>query len=59
MDKIMEFLATQGIEWQGTSQLMESLGAMAQGMLGIFIVIGIIILAVYLLAKIGKSGDNK
>ena len=38
---------------------VENLKYMGQGMLGIFIVIGIIILAVYLLAKIGKTGDNK
>ena len=38
---------------------IENLKYMGQGMLGIFIVIGIIILAVYLLAKIGKKGDNK
>ena len=37
---------------------IENLKYMGQGMLGIFIVIGIIILAVYLLAKIGKN-DNK
>ena len=34
---------------------VENLKYMGQGMLGIFIVIGIIILSVYLLAKIGKK----
>ena len=37
---------------------VENLKYMGQGMLGIFIVIGIIILAVYLLAKIGKNGSK-
>ena len=36
---------------------IENLQYMGKGMLGIFIVIGIIILAVYLLAKIGKNND--
>ena len=36
---------------------IENLKYMGQGMLGIFIVIGIIILSVYLLAKIGKKKD--
>ena len=43
MEKIVEFLKTQGIEWQGTSQMAESLTAMGEGMLGIFIVIAIIV----------------
>ncbi len=38
---------------------INNLKYMGQGMLGIFIVIGIIILAVYLLAKIGKKNDNQ
>ncbi len=36
---------------------VENLKYMGQGMLGIFIVIGIIILAVYLLTKIGSKKD--
>ena len=43
MEQIIEFLKTQGIEWQGTSQMAESLIAMGEGMLGIFIVIAIIV----------------
>ena len=43
MEQIVEFLKTQGIEWQGTSQMAESLTAMGEGMLGIFIVIAIIV----------------
>lgn len=43
MEQIIEFLETQGIKWQGTSQLTESLTAMGEGMLGIFIVIAIIV----------------
>ena len=43
MEQIIEFLKTQGIEWQGTSQMAESLTAMGEGMLGIFIVIAIIV----------------
>ena len=43
MEQIIEFLKTQGIEWQGTSQMAESVTAMGEGMLGIFIVIAIIV----------------
>ncbi len=43
MEQIIEFLKAQGIEWQGTSQMTESLAAMGEGMLGIFIVIAIIV----------------
>ncbi len=43
MEQILEFLKTQGIEWQGTTQLSRSLAAMGEGMLGIFIVIAIIV----------------
>ena len=43
MEQIIEFLKSQGIEWQGTSQVAESLTAMGEGMLGIFIVIAIIV----------------
>jgi hypothetical protein len=43
MEQIIEFLKTQGIEWQGTSQMAESITAMGEGMLGIFIVIAIIV----------------
>ena len=43
MEQIVEFLKSQGIEWQGTSQMVESLTAMGEGMLGIFIVIAIIV----------------
>ncbi len=43
MEQIVEFLKTQGIEWQGTEQLSRSLSAMGEGMLGIFIVIAIIV----------------
>ena len=38
---------------------IENLKYMGQGMLGIFIVIGIIIIAVYLLAKIGNKSNNQ
>ena len=38
---------------------IENLKYMGQGMLGIFIVIGIIILSVYLLAKIGNKSNNQ
>ncbi len=38
---------------------VENLKYMGQGMLGIFIVIGIIIIAVYLLAKIGNKNNNQ
>ena len=38
---------------------INNLSYMGKGMLGIFIVIAIIIVAVYLLAKIGNSEDNK
>ena len=37
---------------------IENLKYMGQGMLGIFIVIGIIILSVYLLAKIGNKDEQ-
>ena len=37
---------------------IENLKYMGQGMLGIFVVIGIIILSVYLLAKIGNKSDK-
>ena len=43
MEQIIEFLKTQGIVWQGTSQMAESVTAMGEGMLGIFIVIAIIV----------------
>ena len=43
MEQIVEFLKSQGIEWQGTAQMAESLPAMGEGMLGIFIVIAIIV----------------
>ena len=43
MEQIIEFLKTQGIEWQGTSQMAESVTDMGEGMLGIFIVIAIIV----------------
>lgn len=58
---VMEFLKTQGIEWQGTSQLTESLGAMAQGMLGIFIVIALIVGVTVLLNTVtsSKKDDKK
>ncbi len=59
MDKIMEFLASQGIEWQGTSQLTESLGAMAQGMMGIFIVIAAIVGVTVLLNAVTSKKDDK
>ena len=61
MDKIMEFLSSQGIEWQGTSQLMESLGAMGKGMLGIFIVIAAIVGVTVLLNTVtsSKKDDKK
>ena len=59
MDKIMEFLATQGIEWQGTSQLMESLGAMGKGMLGIFIVIAAIVGVTVLLNTVTSKKEDK
>lgn len=59
MDKIMEFLSSQGIEWQGTSQLMESLGAMAQGMLGIFIVIAAIVGVTVLLNTVTSKKEDK
>ncbi len=38
---------------------VNNLKYMGQGMLGIFIVIGIIILAVYLLAKVGNKKDEQ
>ena len=37
---------------------VENLKYMGQGMLGIFIVIGIIILSVYLLAKLGNKEEK-
>ena len=37
---------------------IENLTYMGQGMLGIFIVIGIIILSVYLLAKLGNKDEQ-
>ena len=37
---------------------IENLKYMGQGMLGIFIVIGIIILSVYLLAKLGNKDEQ-
>ena len=37
---------------------IDNLKYMGQGMLGIFIVIGIIILAVYLLAKLGNKDEQ-
>ena len=37
---------------------VENLKYMGQGMLGIFIVIGIIILSVYLLAKLGNKEER-
>jgi len=37
---------------------VKNLPYMGKGMLGIFIVIGIIILSVYLLAKIGNKKDD-
>ena len=37
---------------------IENLKYMGQGMLGIFIVIGIIILSVYLLAKLGNKEEK-
>ena len=37
---------------------IDNLKYMGQGMLGIFIVIGIIILSVYLLAKIGNKDEQ-
>ncbi len=59
MEKIMEFLASQGIEWQGTAQLAESLGAMAQGMLGIFIVIAAIVGVTVLLNAVTSQKEDK
>ena len=43
MEQIIAFLESQGIRWYGASQLSESLTAMGEGMLGIFIVIAIIV----------------
>lgn len=59
MDKIMEFLSSQGIEWQGASQLMESLGAMGKGMLGIFIVIALIVGVTVLLNTVTSKKEDK
>ena len=50
MNTVMEFLKTQGIEFT-TSQIGESLVAMAQGMMGIFIVIAAIVGVTALLNK--------
>ena len=58
MEKIVEFLKTQGIEWQGTSQVAESLTAMGEGMLGIFIVIAIIVGVTVLLNNVTATGDD-
>ena len=57
MDAIMEFLKTQGIEFT-TSQIGESLGAMAQGMLGIFIVIALIVAVTVLLNTLTAKKDK-
>ncbi len=61
MEQIVEFLKTQGIEWQGTTQLSESLAAMGQGMLGIFIVIAIIVVVTVTLNNVtaSKKDDDK
>lgn len=40
-------------------RFIDNLPYMGKGMLGIFIVIGIIIVSVYLLAKIGNKGDKE
>ena len=56
---VMEFLNTQGIEWQGTAQLTESLGAMAQGMLGIFIVIALIVGVTVRLNTVTSKKEDK
>ena len=50
MNTVMEFLKTQGIEFT-TSQIGESLVAMAQGLMGIFIVIAAIVGVTALLNK--------
>ena len=60
MEQIIEFLKSQGIEWQGTSQVAESLTAMGEGMLGIFIVIAIIVGVTVTLNNVtsSKKDDN-
>ena len=60
MEQIIEFLKSQGIEWQGTSQMAESLTAMGEGMLGIFIVIAIIVGVTVTLNNVtsSKKDDN-
>ena len=60
MEQIVEFLKSQGIEWQGTSQVAESLTAMGEGMLGIFIVIAIIVGVTVTLNNVtsSKKDDN-
>ena len=54
MNTVMEFLKTQGIEFT-TSQIGESLVAMAQGMMGIFIVIAAIVGVTVLLNKVTST----
>ena len=54
MNTVMEFLKTQGIEFT-TSQIGESLVAMAQGMMGIFIVIAAIVGVTALLNKVTST----
>ena len=54
MNTVMEFLKTQGIEFT-TSQVGESLVAMAQGMMGIFIVIAAIVGVTALLNKVTST----
>ena len=58
MNTVMEFLKTQGIEFT-TSQIGESLVAMAQGMMGIFIVIAAIVGVTALLNKVTSTKKRR
>ena len=60
MEQIIAFLESQGIRWYGASQLSESLTAMGEGMLGIFIVIAIIVGVTVTLNNVtsSKKDDN-
>jgi hypothetical protein len=63
MEKFLAFLASLGIEFRN-DQIGESLSAMGEGMLGIFIVIaaivGVSVLLNTLTSKVGKDkGDEE